>query len=222
MYTLYHFPLCPFSRQVRIVLKEKDVPFDLVLENYWERRPEFARLNPAMAVPVLVEEDGSHLSESTAICEYINEIYPDKSFIGDTPHHRAEIRRLVCWFNQKFFHEVTNYILSQRVLCFYTGTSETSSGSIRAAKANITYHLDYIAFLMRNRKWLAGESLSLADIAAASQLSVLDYLGDVPWEHNQTVKDWYALIKSRPSFRPLLADRISGFNPLPHYADLDF
>lgn len=222
MRTLYHFPLCPFSRQIRVILKEKDLPFELVSENYWERRANFARLNPAMEVPVLIEASDSVLAEVSAISEYLEELHPEKTLLGKAPLERAEVRRLVGWFNDKFYHEVTRYVLSERVIQYYTGGGGTNSDSIRAAKANIHYHLDYITFLTRQRKWLAGEQLSLADIAAASQLSVLDYLGDVPWEHNPSIKDWYALIKSRPSFRPLLVDRIAGFTPSKHYTDLDF
>jgi glutathione S-transferase len=222
MRTLYHFTLCPFSRQVRIILKEKDLPFELVPENYWEHRPDFARLNPAMEVPVLIEQDNIILAEISAISEYLDETQTGKKLMPENPLERAEVRRLVSWFNTKFYQEVTRYVLAERVIRYFTRTGTTSSDSIRAAKANIYYHLDYIAFLTRQRKWLAGEQLSLADIAAASQLSVLDYLGDVPWEHNPAIKEWYALIKSRPSFRPLLADRIAGFPPAKHYTDLDF
>jgi len=221
MLRLYHFLLCPFSRQVRIVLKEKAIPFELAVENYWERRPEFASLNPAMEVPVLVG-DSLVLADTTAILEYLEETSDNNMFLPSSPLERAEIRRLVGWFNNKFYQEVTRYILAERVIRYFTRIGEPNSDSIRAAKANIYYHLDYIAFLTRQRKWLAGEQLSLADIAAASQLSVLDYLGDVPWEYNPAVKEWYALIKSRPSFRPLLSDRISGFVPSQHYTDLDF
>jgi glutathione S-transferase len=222
MRTLYHFPLCPFSREVRVILKEKELPFESVVENYWERRPNFARLNPAMEVPVLIEENDDVLAEIAAISGYLEETYPQKSLLGDNAAQRAEVRRLVGWFNNKFYHEVTYYILNERIIRYFTRTGDTNSHLIRAAKANIYYHLDYIAFLTKQRKWLAGEQLSLADIAAACQLSVLDYLGDVPWEHNPAIKEWYALIKSRPSFRPILADRISGFTPSKHYTDLDF
>jgi len=72
------------------------------------------------------------------------------------------------------------------------------------------------------RRWLAGENFSLADITAAAHLSTLDYLGDVPWDNHEPAKEWYARIKSRPSFRPLLADHIPGAPPPKHYADLDF
>jgi glutathione S-transferase len=82
--------------------------------------------------------------------------------------------------------------------------------------------LDYIGYLTEQRRWIAGDELTLADITAAAHLSCVDYLGDVPWSDHPNAKDWYARIKSRPSFRPLLGDHIPGAPPPPHYADLDF
>ncbi len=222
MRVLYHFPLCPFSRQLRIILKEKDLSFELKMEHYWERRREFARLNPAMEVPVLVETEGVTLAEPGAICEYLEEVYHERPFIYGTPAERAEIRRLAGWFGHKFYQEVTRYVTYERIIRYYTRTGGVNSEALRVAKMNLYTHLDYIGFLVKQHKWLMGENLSLADIVAASQLSVLDYFGDVPWEHNPLVKEWYAVIKSRPSFRPLLADRISGYTPASHYTNLDF
>ena len=88
--------------------------------------------------------------------------------------------------------------------------------------ANIHTHMDYISYLVERRKWLAGHEFSLADITAAAHLSTLDYIGDVPWKDHESAKGWYARIKSRPSFRPLLGDRIPSAPPPSHYADLDF
>lgn len=222
MRTLYHYPISPFSRKVRILLKEKDLDFQLVVENFWERRREFLAMNPAASVPVLVEENGRMYADSTAICEYLEERYPQFCLLGDTVEERAEVRRVASWFNNKFYYEVTKYILDEKIFKHYRRQGEPDSGAIRAAKSNILYHLDYIGHLTKKRKWLAGERFSLADITAASHLSVLDYTGDVPWMHNMAVKEWYALIKSRPSFRPLLEERIPGFKPPSYYDNPDF
>jgi glutathione S-transferase len=94
--------------------------------------------------------------------------------------------------------------------------------SIRAALANIRYHMAYVGWLARTRDWLAGERMTYADLAAAAHLSVVDYLGDVPWDEDEAAKAWYARVKSRPSFRPLLADIHGGIQPSKTYADLDF
>ncbi|MCB2082103.1 MAG: glutathione S-transferase family protein [Rickettsiales bacterium] len=221
MRTLYHFPLSPFSRKVRIVLKEKKLDFDPVIENFWERRRDFIAMNPAAQVPVLMESGTVLLADSIAICEYLEEQY-GHPLIGKTAIERAEVRRIAGWFNNKFYYEVTKYILDEKVFKHFRKQGSPNSNAIRAAKNNIHYHLDYIAFLVKQRKWLGGEKFSLADITAAAQLSVLDYLGDVPWDYNSDAKEWYALIKSRPSFRPLLEDRIAGFAPPAHYDNPDF
>jgi glutathione S-transferase len=222
MRTLIHLWLSPFARKVRVALKEKGLDFELALEKVWERRPEFLTLNPAGTVPVLIDDDGSVIPESGVICEYLDEAYPETRLIGAGPAERAEVRRLVAWFDQKFAREVTDNLYREKLLKRFLGQGEPSSQAIRAGLANIHYHLDYLGWLAERRRFLAGEHFSLADIAAAAHLSTLDYLGDVPWGSHAGAKDWYARIKSRPSFRPLLADRVPGTAPPPHYADLDF
>lgn len=222
MRLLYHFALQPFSRKVRIVLREKRLDFELQDERPWERRDAFLMLNPAGEVPVLVEPEGAALAGSRAICEFLDETYPDPPMIGTTPLGRAEVRRLVDWFDVKFYREVTANLLDQKILRRLAGFGGPDSQALRAGSANIHYHLEYIGWLTDRRKWLAGDDFSLADAAAAAHLSALDYIGDVPWSQHPEAKDWYARVKSRPSVRPLLADRLPGVTPPRHYADLDF
>lgn len=222
MRTLYHLWLSPFCRKVRITLLEKKIEFQMRIENVWERRPEFLALNPAGEVPVLVEPDGTALSGSDAICEFLDEIHAEPSLIGRSALERAEVRRLVAWFDQKFNHEVTENLVGEKIMKRFLRLGEPNSQAIRAGHANIRHHLDYVSYLIERRKWLAGESLSLADIAATAHLSAVDYVGDVPWDGYEAAKDWYVRVKSRPSFRPILADRIPGVPPPKHYADLDF
>lgn len=222
MRVLYHLSLSPFCRKVRILLNEKKVEFELRAEQVWDRRPAFLALNPAGEVPVLVEPDGAVVCDSTTICEYLDEVEPEPRLMGGGPSERAEIRRLVAWFDRKFNREVTENLVGEKIDKRFLGRGVPDSSAIRAGLANIHVHLDYIGYLIRDRRWLAGEELSLADITAAAHLSAVDYLGDVPWEEHEEAKDWYARIKSRPSLRPLLADHIPGAPPPKHYADLDF
>lgn len=214
--------LHPFSRKVRVALAEKKLAFDLKIEKVWERRTEFLALNPAGDVPVLIEPDGTTLANSQVICEFVEEVYPDNNLLGIDPVQRAETRRLISWFDVKFNREVTDNLVGEKLMKRFLRLGEPHGPSIRAGHANIHYHLDYIGFLIEKRKWLAGEQFSLADIAAASHLSAIDYIGDVPWEEHQAARDWYARVKSRPSFRPLLEDRIPGFTPAGHYENVDF
>ena len=226
MRTLHHLWLCPFSRKVRIVLSEKKLEFDLVIEKVWERRDEFLALNPAGEVPVFIErtddEGGVALSDSYAICEYLEDAYPDPPLLADDALVRAEIRRLVAWFDLKFHREVTQNLVDEKINKRFLGLGAPSSIALRAGRENIGTHLAYIEYLMARHNWLAGNSFSLADIAAAAQLSCVDYIGDVPWEDYPEAKAWYARLKSRPSVRPLLADHIPGVPPPRHYANLDF
>ncbi|MDP6108956.1 MAG: glutathione S-transferase family protein [Rhodospirillales bacterium] len=222
MQTLYHSWLSPFCRKVRIVLHEKKIDFDLRVENVWERRNEFLSLNPAGEIPVLVEPGGTALSGSDVISEFMDEIHPEQPLVGRHPLERAEVRRLVAWFDHKFNREVTENLVGEKVMKRFLGLGAPDSKAIRAGHNNIHTHLSYISYLIERRKWLAGNELTLADISAAAHLSCVDYLGDVPWEDHLPAKDWYARIKSRPSFRPLLLDHIPGAPPSRHYANLDF
>lgn len=222
MLTLYHSSLMPACRKVRLMLREKNIEFKLINEDFWARRFEFFALNPAGEVPVLLTEKKQAICGAYAICEYLDEQFPEIQFFGNSPMERAEVRRLVEWFDEKFNREVSQLILFEKVFKRVMGYGEPASDAIRAGKRNIAYHMDYIAHLLQTRNWLAGEYLTLADIAAAAHMSCLDYLGDIDWDTHPTVKEWYALIKSRPAFRELLEDRVQAFKPPEHYADLDF
>jgi glutathione S-transferase len=172
-------------------------------------------------VPVLVDDDRV-VVDSGAICEYLEETRPEPRLLGVEPVDRAEVRRLVAWFDLKFLREVTDLIWREKVLKFVIDRATPDSAAVRAGVANLHAHLSYVAFLFEQRNWLAGDHISLADVAAGAQLSVLDYLGDVPWDAHPGAKLWYARLKSRPSFRPLLADRVPCLKPAAHYDDLDF
>lgn len=220
MRTLFHLWLHPFSRKVRVVLDEKALDFERKVEKIWERRTEFLALNPAGDVPVLIEADGTTIANSQVICEYLEEVYPTVNLLGTDPVQRSETRRLVSWFDVKFNREVTDNLVGEKLMKSVLKMGEPHAPSVRAGHANIHYHLDYIGFLTEKRTWLAGDEFSLADIAAASHLSCVDYIGDVPWEEHEAAHKWYARVKARDSFKPLLEDRIPGFNPASHYENV--
>ena len=221
MNTLYHYPLSPFSRKVRLCLAEKKIEVGLVEERYWEQDADFLRRNPAGQVPVL-KMDGRTMADSAAICEYLEEVYPTPALLPKDPKARYEARRLVGWFDDKFYKDVTLMLTGERVYRKVMGTGYPDSTNVKAGAKAIKFHLDYLAGLLEERRWLAGNEMTLADFAAAAQLSCLDYTSDVDWNRHEVLKDWYAKIKSRPAFRSILADEVPGFQPAAHYADLDF
>ena len=221
MNRLYHYPLSPFSRKVRLALGEKRIEVELVEERYWEQGIDFLRRNPAGQVPVL-RLNGRMLSDSQAICEYLEDTVPTPPLLPREAEGRYEVRRLCAWFDGKFHTEVTAKLMGERVFKKLRGGGVPDSAAVKAGSRDIKYHLGYMTHLLETRRWMAGNDMTLADFAAAAQLSCLDYVSDVPWDKYESVKDWYAKIKSRPAFRSLLADQVPGFRPASHYADLDF
>ena len=230
MRRLLHQPLDPKCRKIRLVLAEKKLAFELETEKPWERREDLLALNPAGTLPVLIEPDGTVVSGDRVIPDYLDEIYRDPDgglvlFPGG-PVQRAEARRISEWFDEKFADEVTRNLVEEKITRRFLprdlGGGPPDTETVRVGMHNVSYHLDYISFLVERRNWLAGDELTIADLAAAAHLSAVDYLGNVPWADFPEAKEWYARIKSRPSFRPLLADSIPGLPPPKHYADLDF
>jgi len=221
MIRLHHVPLCPFSRKIRMALREKGLTAELVEVEPWERKDELLQLNPASEAPVL-DDDGLVVCDSQAIADFIEEAYPEPTLYGRTLEQRAETRRLVAWFDSKFAREVTDLLWREKVVKRWARRGFPRTEGLREALVAIRFHLAYIDWLYQDRSWLAGDELTMADLAAAAHISVLDYMGDVPWDAAQGAKDWYAKMKSRPSMRPILLERVRALTPPAHYDDPDF
>lgn len=230
MYTLYHHAFCPHSRFIRLVLGEYGLDLTLMDERPWDRREDFLKLNPAGTTPVLLADDTPPVPGASLIAEYIDEVHgmeaKDRRLLPTSMAERIEVRRLMAWFNEKFFEEASGPLVTERIYKRFMsgdiGGGAPSMDVIRAANANVRYHLAYIGWLARTRNFLAGDRMSYADLVAAAHLSAIDYLGDVPWSEDDAAKAWYARIKSRPSFRPLLSEWLAGVPASRTYVDLDF
>jgi glutathione S-transferase len=227
MPTLVHFALDPFSRRMRLALAEYGVPTELVEETPWDPSPDIFELNPAGTVPVYLEDSTSPVCGVEAIGEYLEETRGGRTALipGDA-FERAEVRRLVGWFDTKFYAEVSEPVVTEKVIRRFlpreAGGGGMDTARVRQAMMKLRNHLDYIGHLVDRRTWLAGDHMSLADLAAAAHISAVDYFGDIPWTDHPAAKSWYQRMKSRPSFRPLLVDTVRGMAPAGHYADLDF
>jgi len=230
MLTLFHHSFCPHSRFIRLATAEHGVEIQLVEERVWLRRQEFLTLNPAGTTPVLVTDGAPAIPGASVIVEFLDETLGhemgDGRLMMQDINDRIEVRRLMNWFNEKFYEEVSNPLVTERIYKRFMSASDGGGPPnmelIRAAKTNIRYHLQYIGWLVGTRNFLAGERLTYADLAAAAHLSAIDYLGDVPWNEDEAAKAWYVRIKSRPSFRPLLSEWMAGLPAPAHYVDLDF
>lgn len=218
------------SRYIRLILAEYGQSAEFVEEKPWSRRTEFLRMNPAGTLPILIDGGEDPVCGGVVVGEYLDEtlgaMMRDKRLMPENPHARAEVRRLVEWFLVKLEAEATRYLVGERIFKLQMrpeeGGGSPEAALIRTGRANLKNHVRYVAWLASSRNWLGGARLSLADLAAASAISVLDYLGEIDWASEPAARDWYARIKSRPSFRPLLADKAPGLPPASHYIDLDF
>lgn len=204
------------------MLAEKKLDFQLIFEPTWKRREEFFDLNPAGQVPVLMDLNQKIICDSMVICEYLDEAYPEFPLIRGDVFERAEIRRLTYWFDDKFGREVSRPLVFEKTLKRFFSGDGPDSNAMRHGKSALSHHLDYISWLADRRNWLAGDHLTLADLTAAAHLSLVDYVGSVPWDAFPEAKEWYSRLKSRPSFRPLLSDAMVGIAPAVHYTNLDF
>jgi glutathione S-transferase len=223
--TLHHFPLDPASRLARLVLGEKRLDFEEALIRYWEPDPSFEALSPSGLTPVLVEKTDRgqiKLCESGAILGFLEETFPDPPLLAKEAAERAEARRLLQWFERKYDYEVNALLLHEKMEKRLLRLGAPDLQVMRRGREAMRHHFTYFESLLQNREWLAGRRLSLADFAAAAHVSVLDYFGEAPWPDFPAMKTWYMKIKSRPCFRPLLADRQPGAPPAAHYDDLDF
>ena len=222
MNTLYHLPFSANSRLVRIALSEKKIDVKLIVEPVWERRASFLLLNPEGQVPVFLTDKNISLSGSSVIIEWLEDLSSEHSLIGNDINFRAEARRIMLWFNNKFSLEVESSIVYEKIMKVFMGKGNPDTNILRVGRKNLITHMQYINWLSKNRDWLAGNSYSIADISAAANLSILDYLGEINWREYSFAKEWYARVKSRPSFRSVLLDKIPGLLPPKYYSDLDF
>jgi glutathione S-transferase len=215
----------PATRFVRLTLAEKGLPARFVETRENDPDVDLARLNPALTLPVLVDEPptGGEIAVAPveAIAEYLDEAYGETALMPATSAGRAEARRLRHWFLDKFDREATALIAGPRI-AGGRGRRWGDPEPVREFQAAIVWHFDYLSYLLERRRWLAGDRLTTADLAAAAALSVNDYFDLIPWADFPDAKEWYARMKSRPSMRAILADRLAAAPPAPHYSDPDF
>ena len=221
MVLLVHHTTSPFCRKIRAAMSERKMLFALKEEEPWNISNDLFKINPAGELPIFIN-DGIIISGNYAISEFLEEISTDIRLLPKDPIQRTEVRRLIDWFDNKFYNEVYKNIVKEKVIKRFAHGSAPDSRILKVGLNNLAYHLEYIDWILEKRTYLAGEGLTLADITAAAHLSIIDYLGDIPWEGYKNVKLWYSKIKSRPCFKDILKDNIKGILPAKHYANLDF
>ncbi len=221
MYKLYHYAICPASRMIRIILSEVGAEYILLEEKYWDCSEKFLQINPMGSVPVLVQGNGVILNHTQLILEYIYANY-NSDILYPEGNDMLETKKIHLWFHEKLQYDCTKFFIQEKFIAHFHHKCQPNANTLSLARYNLGVHLEYLAYLLESNAWISGDKMSLADITAATQISILDFLGEVCWSKIPTIKDWYCIIKSRPSFRPLLKERIVGIPTPKHYSELDF
>lgn len=221
MVLLIHHPISPYSRKIRLLMAEKRILFVLKEEEPWNLSADVYKLNAAGELPIFIF-DGNVITGNYAISEFLEEVNQEVRLIGGDARQKAEIRRIAEWFDGKFYREVYRSLVMEKVHKRFGQGLAPDSTVLKAGLNNLNFHMEYIDWLAESRNYLAGDNFSLADVTAAAHLSIIDYLGDIPWEGYKNAKLWYSKIKSRPSFKDVLKDNIKGILPSKHYNNLDF
>ena len=214
MRRLTHLVLSPTSRLVRLMLGEKRIACDLI-----------AAEDALAHLPVFRELDGTVVVGLWAIIDHLENEHPERALLPASAAERAEALRLFDWAMNNFHEEATKRIVFEKASQTQTGSLDRrppNMETVRLGRVTLKEALPALGTLAETRGFLAGRDVSLADLAIAAHLSALDYFGEVPWAEQLALTEWYARMKSRPSFRPLLSDRVPGQPPVSHYAELDF
>ena len=221
MFTLYHYYLCPSSRFVRLVLEEYKIKYNVQLENYWRPQKDFLKINPAGHLPVLIDEQNNSIIGANSCLEFFKDLNLKPYLLGENYKDKAEIYRLYHWFETLFKKEVLDPIIYEKVFSRVVDNVTPNSSNIRLALQNLSFHINYFDYLLKNQDYFVTNSLTYLDFLASANLSILDYLGLLSFENNDNIKEWYFKLKSRLSFRTLLKDQIVGLSPDEKYKLID-
>ena len=220
MNKLFHYFLCPSSRFIRIILNEKKVDFNLFIEDFSNPSEDYLFKNPGGFFPTLNTSSNENIVGSLVIVEYLqNLMLPPKFMIKENEN---EIRRLLFWFETNFKNEVIIPLLKEKVFKRFEKKSVPSSVVIRTARSNLKYHMQYFNYLIKENDFFIDDNLSYVDLYYGASLTVLDYIDELTFFDYDKLKNLYSIIKSRPSFKKILADRIVGVNPHSNYLKLDY
>lgn len=214
MRRLVHLLLSPASRLARLCIGEKRLACDVPVAE-----------DPALHLPVFVELDGTRCEGLWAIIDHLEGTYPERPLTPDDPAARAESLRWLDWAMGPFHEQVTQKIVYEKAPPRFTGSSVRRAPDmnvIRQGREALKTALALVGKTAEQRGNLAERDCTLGDFAVAAHVSALDYFGEIPWQDFPQAAEWYVRMKSRPSFRSLLGDRVPGQPPVSTYAELDF
>lgn len=218
---IYHHFLCPFSKQIAILMSELDIAHIKIEHQFWKPNPEFDQLSTWGERPVMIVEDNVIIGAYPCF-EYILAETDNKYLLSSDILILTRIRQVVNWFNKHFYEQVSAHIIHEKLVKMFSTREYIDTSIMRLAHKNLHDHMLKMSAIIDMQGYLAQDDLSYADLVAASHLAVIDYFGDINWSLYPKVKEWYCLIKSRPIFRSHLEGKITGIDPSMNYLKLDF
>jgi glutathione S-transferase len=213
MRRLLHLLLSPPSRFARLLIAEKRLTFDPVAPD-----------DPSVQLPEFIDLDGTRAVGLWAIVDHLEGGYPEHPLTPEDALARAESLRLIDWAMGTLHENVTRKIVYEKASQRFTGAVAKRAPdmeAIRSGREGLKAALIEIGANAEQHGYLAARECTLGDLAVAAHISALDYFGEISWGEYQAAAEWYMRMKSRPSFRSLLADRVPGQPPVSHYAELD-
>ena len=197
---LYEFAGAPNPRKVRVYINEKgiDVPPESVdILTGQNRSPEFLKKNPLGGLPVLELDDGSHLTESLAIIEYLEELHPEPPMLGRTPLERARVREAERIAEIGVLSNVGT--IFQNTHPFFAGRVKQSADAADNARPRLQAALKVIDGRLARHKFVAGDTPTIADCTLLAALDFAAFSGIELDPALRNVHRWYEEFKQRPS-----------------------
>lgn len=186
----------PYVRKIRIVLAEKKIDCDLVLDSPWVEGNQVVAVNPLGKIPVLVLDDASTLYDSRVIAEYLDTVAPNSRLIPASGRERINVKRWEALADGILDAAVAAFLESKR------SDGERSPAWIERQRAKVNQALKVMSDDLGELPWCHGNSFSLADIAVGCALGYVSFrLGDIPWsEQYPNLAQLYEKLMQRPAF----------------------
>jgi glutathione S-transferase len=186
----------PYVRKIRIVLAEKKIDCDLVIDSPWVEGNQVAAVNPLGKIPVLVLDDESTLYDSRVIAEYLDTVAPNNRLIPASGRERISVKR---------WEALADGVLDAAVAAFLEAKrpdGERSASWIERQRGKVNQALKVMADDLGEQPWCHGNSFSLADIAVGCALGYVSLrLGDIRWrEQYPNLAQLYEKLMQRAAF----------------------
>ena len=186
----------PFVRKVRIVLAEKKIEYDFVIDSPWLEDSKVPSINPLGKIPVLVLDDETPLFDSRVIVEYIDNVTPNNKLFPAPNRERTEVKRWEALADGICDAAANAFLEAKRP------KGQKSNEWIERQRGKITRSLEFMTEELGEKPFCMGTHFSMADIAVGTALGYLAFrFADINWqESHPNLEKLFTKLMQRPSF----------------------